>query len=203
MKGARSLLLLMLLGSLGIGATLWLQYAATPRIEAEQRALQARKLLDVLPVGSYDNQPLDQPLPLADGQLSNSRLLDGYLATRNGRPSAVLLRSQVTGYAGPIELLIAIDSQGRLLGSKTLRQDETPGLGAHIASWPNAWLQGFSGKSRNDPGDSAWALKKDNGQFDQIAGATITSRAVISALHDALRYFDEHRGQLLPGTPHE
>ena len=100
-------------------------------------------------------------------------------------------------------LLIAIDSHGRLQGSKTLKQDETPGLGGRIAEQPNAWLQGFSGKSRTSPDDAAWALKKDNGQFDQIAGATITSRAVISALHDALRYFDEHRQQLLSGAADE
>lgn len=203
MKRTRSLFLLVLLGVLGVGTTLWLQYAGAPRIAAEQRALQARKLLDLLPAASYDNQPLDQPLPLSDVQLDSSRLLDGYLATHAGKPSAVLLRSRVSGYAGPIELLIAIDSHGRLLGSKTLKQDETPGLGGRIAEQPNGWLQGFSGKSRTSPDDAAWALKKDNGQFDQIAGATITSRAVISALHDALRYFDEHRQQLLPGAAHE
>lgn len=203
MKKSGGLLLLALLGFVGVAATLWLHGVAAPRIAAEQRALQARKLLDLLPVARYDNQPLEQPLPLEDVQLDNSRLLQGYLATLQGHPSAVLLRSQVSGYAGPIELLIAIDSQGRLLGSKTLRQDETPGLGARIADQPNPWLQGFSGKSRSDPGDAAWALKKDSGQFDQIAGATITSRAVISALHDALRYFDEHRQQLLPEAAHE
>ncbi|AZC20383.1 RnfABCDGE type electron transport complex subunit G [Pseudomonas sp. CMR5c] len=203
MTTPRSLLLLAALGILGIGATLWLQHASAPRIEAEQRALQARKLLDLLPTDSYDNQPLDRPVPLPATQLANSRLLEGYLATRNGLPSALLLRSQVTGYAGPIELLIAIDNQGRLLGSKALRQEETPGLGSHIGDQPNPWLTGFSGKSRNDPGDAGWALKKDQGQFDQIAGATITSRAVISALHDALRYFDEHRATLLEGADHE
>ena len=203
MKRTRGLLLLVLLGVLGVGATLWLQYAGAPRIAAEQRALQARKLLDLLPAASYDNQPLEQPLPLRDVQLDNSRLLDGYLATRAGQPSAVLLRTRVNGYAGPIELLIAIDNHGRLQGSKTLKQDETPGLGGRIAEQPNAWLQGFSGKSRTSPDDAAWALKKDNGQFDQIDGATITSRAVISALHDALRYFDEHRQQLLSGAADE
>lgn len=202
MKTWRSLLLLVMLGILGIAGTLWLQHTTAPRIEAEQRSLQARKLLDLLPSGSYDNQPLDQPLPLTEVQLDNSLLLEGYLATRNGQPSALLLRSRTTGYAGPIELLIAIDSQGRLLGSKTLKQDETPGLGGLIAEHPNPWLAGFTGKSRSDPDDSAWALKKDHGQFDQIAGATITSRAVISALHDALRYFDEHRQSLLPQVPH-
>lgn len=203
MKSTRGLFLLVLLGLLGAGSTLWLQDAGAPRIAAEQRALQARKLLDLLPTASYDNQPLDQPLPLSNVQLDNSRLLEGYLATREGQPSAVLLRSRVSGYAGPIELLIAIDSHGRLLGSKPLKQEETPGLGGRIAEQPNTWLLGFSGKSRTAPDDTAWALKKDKGQFDQIAGATITSRAVIGALHDALRYFDEHRQQLLPGAVHE
>ncbi|MNF78749.1 Electron transport complex protein RnfG [compost metagenome] len=112
----------------------------------------------------------------------------------------MLLRSQALGYAGTIDLLIAIDLDGRLLGVKTLKQTETPGLGARIADWPNAWLGAFSGKSRTDPGDNGWALKKDQGHFDQIAGATITSRAVINATHDALRYFDEHRHSLL-GSP--
>jgi electron transport complex protein RnfG len=55
----------------------------------------------------------------------------------------------------------------------------------------------FSGKTIGDPPDAGWALKKDQGQFDQMAGATITSRAAINAIHDALRYFDQHRAQLL------
>ncbi|MBK5536762.1 RnfABCDGE type electron transport complex subunit G [Pseudomonas sp. TH05] len=198
-----SVLMLVLLAGAGIAVSYFAQQAASPRIAAEQRASQARELLDLLPVGSYDNQPLDQPLPLQHLVLSNSTLLGGYRASRAGQPSAVLLRSQVTGYAGPIELLIAIDANGRLLGSKSLKQGETPGLGGRIAEQPNGWLQGFAGKSRNNPDDNAWALKKDQGQFDQMAGATITSRAVINALHDALRYFDEHRDQLLTGAANE
>lgn len=198
-----SVLMLVLLAGAGIAVSYFAQQVASPRIAAEQRASQARELLDLLPVGSYDNQPLDQPLPLQHLVLSNSTLLGGYRASRAGQPSAVLLRSQVTGYAGPIELLIAIDANGRLLGSKSLKQGETPGLGGRIAEQPNGWLQGFAGKSRNNPDDNAWALKKDQGQFDQMAGATITSRAVINALHDALRYFDEHRDQLLTGAANE
>jgi electron transport complex protein RnfG len=135
--------------------------------------------------------------------LTNSTLITGYRATKASQPCAVLLRSQTLGYAGTIDLLIAIDVNGRLVGVKTLKQSETPGLGARIADWPNAWLQVFSGKSRSEPGDSGWALRKDQGQFDQIAGATITSRAVINALHDALRYFDEHRQHLLGSSSHE
>lgn len=203
MSRASSLITLALLAALGIGLTWIAQHSSAPRVAAEQRLIDSRNLLDLLPPDSYDNQPLEQPLTLDNTTLGNSTLLAGYRATKTGQACAVLLRSQTLGYAGTIELLIAIDLNGRLIGVKTLKQSETPGLGARIAEWPNAWLQLFSGKSRTDPEDKGWALKKDQGQFDQIAGATITSRAVINATHDALRYFDEHRQQLLGSPAHE
>jgi electron transport complex protein RnfG len=203
MNRMSSAVIVLLLTGAGIGATYWVQQSSAPRIAAEQRLIDSRNLLDMLPSGSYDNQPLDHPISLQNSELANSKLLMGYRATKAGHSSAVLLHSQTQGYAGNIELLIAIDANGKLLGVKTLKQSETPGLGARIAEWPNNWLQIFSGKSRTDPVDTGWALKKDHGQFDQIAGATITSRAVISAIHDALRYFDEHSQQLLGSTSDE
>lgn len=203
MNRAMSVATLVLLAGLGIGATYVVQNLSAARIATEQRLIDSRTLLDMLPPGSYDNQPLEQPLALENLALTNSTLLTGYLATKGGRPNAVLLRSQTLGYAGAIELLIAIDANGKLLGVKTLKQTETPGLGGRLADWPNTWLQLFTGKSRTEPADNGWALKKDQGQFDQMAGATITSRAVINAIHDALRYFDEHRQQLVGSSSHE
>jgi electron transport complex protein RnfG len=203
MNRASSVAIVLVLAGSGLGATWLVQHASAPRIAAEQRLIDSRKLLDLLAPQSYDNQPLEQTLPLQSTALGNSTLLGGYLATRAGQPAAVLLRSRTTGYEGSIVLLIAIDVDGKLLGVKTLQQSETPGLGAKIADWPNAWLEAFTGKSGHEPGDSGWALKKDQGQFDQIAGATITSRAVINAIHEALRYFDDHRPQLLGIPAHE
>jgi len=203
MSRASSVAILIVLTIVGIGLSYYVQYSSAPRIAAEQRLIDSRNLLDLLPPDSYDNHPLEQPLTLENTELTNSTLIAGYLATKASQPCAVLLRSQTLGYAGTIDLLIAIDINGRLVGVKTLKQSETPGLGARIADWPNAWLQVFSGKSRSEPGDSGWALRKDQGQFDQIAGATITSRAVINALHDALRYFDEHQQRLLGSSSHE
>ena len=197
MSRASSVAILVVMAGLGIGSTYFVQHTSASRIAAQQHLIDSRNLLDLLPPDSYDNQPLEQPLALDVTALTNSTLLGGYLASKSGQPYAVLLRSQTLGYAGAIDLLIAVDANGRLVGVKTLKQSETPGLGARIADWPNAWLQMFSGKSRTDPGDNGWALKKDQGQFDQLAGATITSRATVNAIHDALRYFDEHRTTLL------
>jgi electron transport complex protein RnfG len=203
MNRAISVVTLMLLAGLGIGATYFVQHTSAARIATEQRLIDSRTLLDMLPPGSYDNQPLEQTLALENVPLTNSTLLGGYRVTLAGQPRAVLLRSQTLGYTSTIELLIAIDANGKLLGVKTLKQAETPGLGGRLADWPNAWLHIFTGKSRTDPADNGWALKKDQGQFDQMAGATTTSRAVINAVHDALRYFDEHRQQLVGSNAHE
>src|SRR5471032_18795 len=203
MNRAISVVTLVLLAGLGIGATYLVQHTSAARIATEQRLIDGRTLLDMLPPGSYDNQPLEQPLALENVPLTNSTLLGGYWVTLAGQPRAVLLRSQTLGYTSTIELLIAIDANGKLLGVKTLKQAETPGLGGRLADWPNAWLHIFTGKSRTDPADNGWALKKDQGQFDQMAGATTTSRAVINTVHDALRYFDEHRQQLVGSNAHE
>ncbi len=197
MNRTANIAIVLVLTIIGVSVTYLLQRANAPQITAEQRRLDNRKLLDVLPADTYDNQPLEQPLSLVDSALAHSRLIGAYRATKAGQPVALLLRSEAQGYAGSLELLIAIDTGGKLIGVKTLRQNETPALGGHLGDWPNAWLQAFTGKSREDPTDNGWALKKDQGQFDQMAGATITSRATINAIHDALRYFDEHRAALL------
>lgn len=197
MNRATQVVTLGLLALVGISATYVVQRINAQQISAQQRLLDSRKLLDVLPAEAYDNQPLAQPLALVDPALAHSTLTGGYRATKTGQTVAILLRSETQGYAGPLELLIAIDANGKLLGVKTLRQSETPSLGGPIGDWPNSWLQMFSGKTIGDLPDAGWALKKDQGQFDQMAGATITSRAAINAIHDALRYFDQHRAQLL------
>ena len=186
-------MIVLLVAISGIAATYLLARASAPQIAAAQHLLDSRKWLDMLAPESYDNQPLQQPLSLIDTRLAHSQLSAGYRATLNGKPAAILLRSQTQGYVGAIGLLIVIEPNGRLLAVKTLEQRETPALGGHLADWPNPWLQAFAGKSS----DAGWALKKDQGQFDQIAGATITSRAVLRAVHDALRYFDAHRAALL------
>lgn len=180
----------------------WHHLGASRISEAEQQ-LKARTWLSILPSERYDNQPLQQPITLLAPVLAHSTLLGGYRATLHGQPSAVVLHSQAQGYAGPLHLLIAIDRDGRLMATQVLQQRETPGLGGQLVEPGNTWLQHFVGRSRSDTPDSAWALKRDNGQFDQLAGASVTSRAVIQAVHDALRYFDEHAPYLLTGTAHE
>ena len=192
MKPTKGLLLTLFIAAGGITLILALQHLTADSAAQQSQALERQALLDLLPANRYDNQPLDQPLAIDPQPLTNSQLHGGYLATLSGQPSAVLLGVQASGYGGPIELLIAIDRNGKLVGIKTLEQSETPSLGGHISEPGNAWLAAFQGHSRSDTQD-----------FDQMAGATLTSRAVINAVHDALRYFDEHRSLLLEQHAHD
>ncbi|MBC3421642.1 MULTISPECIES: RnfABCDGE type electron transport complex subunit G [unclassified Pseudomonas] len=195
----RDLLLLALVTTLAVAATLaWRQWTAAPIADAA-RELQEQQWLAVLPPQRYDNAPLQAPLPIASAQLQHSQLLGGYRATLAGTTSAIVLRSQIQGYAGPIMLSIAIDPNGRLIATRVLMQEESPGLGGQLGDPASHWLEQFDrqGAAAN------WALKRDKGDFDQLAGATVTSRAVMAALQDALRYFDAQRSSLLEHTSDE
>lgn len=175
-----------------------LQHLAAPAVEQQRQAAAERQLLDLLPAGSYDNQPLQEPIALlAGGPLGNAGTEPGYLARLDGKPSAILLPVTARGYEGPIRLLVAIAPDGRLIASKVLEQRETPGLADLNAAERRAWLQGFSAMHVDDN----WQLQADGGQIDQISGATITSRSVRDALLAALRFYASERERLLGAQP--
>nr|WP_225778987.1 RnfABCDGE type electron transport complex subunit G [Pseudomonas sp. Marseille-Q3773] len=196
---ARDAGLLLLVAALAVSVTLAWRHWTSPAIVDAAKQLQSRERLAVLPDGSYDNQPLDHPLPTPAAQRPTSRILAAYRAELAGTPVAIIVVTQTQGYAGPIVLSIAIATDGRLIGSQVVEQQESPGLGARLGDPRVNWLQQFA----NRHSGNHWALRRDHGDFDQLSGATVTSRAVISALQEALSYFDEQRSVLLEGTPHE
>ena len=49
-------------------------------------------------------------------------------------------------------------------------------------------ISGFDERSLDNPGAAGWKVRRDGGEFDQFTGATITPRAVVEAVHLALRY---------------
>ncbi len=179
-------------------AVVGVQHLLGDHIARERQAASERALLDLLAPGSYDNHPTAAPIALADSeQLRLPEPSFGYLATLNGVPVAVLLPTRGEGYEGSIELLLAIAPSGQLLAVKVLSERETPGLADLSNAARSPWLRGFFGRSA---GDADWRMKADGGPFDQMAGATVTSRAVSQAVQQGLRYFDAHKAHLLQGV---
>jgi electron transport complex protein RnfG len=73
---------------------------------------------------------------------------------------------------------------------------ETAGLGDAIDAAKSDWVQRFNGKSLTAPALERWAVEQDDGDFDSITGATVTSRAVVNAVKNTLLYFQQHRAEL-------
>lgn len=181
-----------------VGAVTLLQQGTAERIQAAERAAQVRALGEILPAGSYDNHLLDDSVLVQDRLLGNRSPLPAYVAIKDGRPTAVILQAIAPdGYSGAIHLLVGIHADGRVAGVRVIGHRETPGLGDKIELVKSPWIRSFEGKSLTNPEADGWAVKKDRGEFDQFAGATITPRAVVGAVHRALQYFDAHKAELL------
>lgn len=189
-----------------VGLVALTQLGTAQRIAEAERAARNRALSELLPAGSYDNHLQDAVRVLRDPLLGSEGDNPAYLASLGGQPTAVILQvSAPDGYSGSILLLVGIQANGQLAGVRVIRHKETPGLGDKIELAKSPWVRAFDGKSLAQPDESGWAVKKDGGEFDQFAGATITPRAVVKAVHHALQYFDAHRAELLMPleNPHE
>ncbi|MDR3352158.1 MAG: electron transport complex subunit RsxG [Zoogloeaceae bacterium] len=187
----------LLLGCVALLASASLALAASATREAIREA-EARDLRDslaqVLPAGYADNDLLADSAQVETGR---GAPLTIYRAKRDGVTCGAVFRVYGKGYGGEIVILMAVDQEGVLLGARVLKHTETPGLGDKIEAAKSDWIGEFSGKSL---ATARWAVKKDGGDFDQFAGATITPRAVVNAVHTGLETFRQHQSAIL-GRP--
>jgi len=102
----------------------------------------------------------------------------------------------VNGYNGKIHLLAGINRDGTLSGVRISSHNETPGLGDFVEIEKSDWVTGFAGKSLQNPEPGGWAVKRDDGVFDQFTGATITPQAVVEALKLALEFYQANTESL-------
>ncbi len=176
----------------------WTDDVTHERIADNELAQRLAALRAVLPATGYDNQPhLDAVYVTSPELLGDSKPLPVYRARRNGEPvAAVLTAIAPNGYSGAIHLLVGIGTDASVIAVRVTAHTETPGLGDRIEASKSDWINGFSGMQTTDPLASAWVLDKDGGDFDHVTGATVTSHAVVSAVRNAVIYFDAHRQDL-------
>jgi electron transport complex protein RnfG len=185
-------------------ALLALTYDRTHDSIARSEENEKLKLItQIAPVSTYDNDIMKDTVQLAaDELLGNDDKTVAYIGRLNGQPSIVVMQIVAPdGYGGAIHLIIAIHHDGRIAGVRVVSDKETPGLGDYIEIAKNKWITLFSGTSLENHKGSDWQVKKDGGTFDYMAGATITPRAVIKAVHKALQYFALHREALFKKNP--
>jgi electron transport complex protein RnfG len=170
------------------------------RIAGNQRLAEARVLLEIAP--HHDNSLLDDVVMVTDARLLGLRAPQpAYIARLQGKAVAVILPTVARdGYGGDIHLIVGINLGGGVTGVRVLSHRETAGLGDWVDRGKSDWVEQFAGKALGAPPAERWAVKKDQGVFDQFTGATTTPRAVIGAVRRALQYFAEQRDRLLSET---
>ena len=173
------------------------------RIDEQNHRARLAALAVVLPPELHENDPLaDEIAVRAPHWLGTNAPQRAWRARRGGAPAALVLEAVAPdGYAGPIRLLIGVDAGGHVLGVRITEHRETPGLGDGIDARKSDWIEAFDGRSLGDPERARWKVRRDGGDFDQFAGATVTPRAVVQALRRVLDYVARHGAELYAAPP--
>nr|MBL8411981.1 electron transport complex subunit RsxG [Dechloromonas sp.] len=177
---------------LASGALAWASNATGAAIAAAEAKDLRDSLSEVLPQGMADNDFLKDTIELDN----KGKTMTIYRARQGGVVKAALFKVAERGYAADIQVLMAVDTDGKTLGVRVLKHAETPGLGDKIEVKKDKWITDFDGKSLGDPAPEKWGVKKDSGVFDQFAGATITPRAVVKAVKGGLEFFAAHKSEI-------
>ena len=177
--------------------------ATQDRIAASERARRAAAFDRVLGTATYDNDLLTDRIEVRDPELlGTDASVPVYRARLAGRPVAAILEAVAPdGYSGSIRLLVGVTPDGRLLGVRVLEHQETPGLGDAIEERRSDWIRSFDGRSLGQPLAARWRVRKDGGDFDELTGATVTPRAVVAAVRNALLFVEREGPALFAPAP--
>lgn len=194
-------LLLGIFAATGAGVVAWVHSSTEARIAENRIEMTRVRIEQVLEGLEYDNDPVADHDTIDDPRLGG-RELPAWFARREGEIVGVVLSVVAPdGYSGNIHLLVGVDAQGNVLGVRVTQHRETPGLGDDIEADRSDWIHGFRSRSLGDPPIESWRVRRDGGVFDQFTGATVTPRAVVRAVRNALVYFQENAETLLSTTP--
>jgi len=165
-----------------------LKEATAPVIEEQVLTfVQAPAIESVLV--DHDNNPIkDRRKFDVDG-----RTVTVFPAIKDGALSGVAFETSAKGYGGNIGVMV-----GFLLDTDTLSgigittMKETPGLGSRVAG------HGYTTQFRGHAIESV-NLKKNGGDIEAVAGATISSTGTVNAVRDAIAVFNTLKSQLADG----
>lgn len=100
----------------------------------------------------------------------------------SGAVIAHVIVAQSKGYGGQVPIAVAFGTDGTVTSITTMANDETPGLGTKIAN--DSYIGQYVGLA-------AESITADD--IDLISGATISSKAALSAFNIAVTAYEEVR----------
>lgn len=164
------------------GAVLaWVNGLTEPKIEAEKELKKKNALQESLPAAVEFRT--ESAVLKRLHETVGSEISDLYLGYNDqGEQVGLVLTVESRGYGGPILLMVGIAQNRQVTGVKVLSHSETVGLGANITDDDFLKQEGLVDITLED----TLAVSKDNGEVQAVAGATVSSRAVVRGVNQAL-----------------
>ena len=173
-------------------------YLTKDQIKQQEQAQLLSVLNQVIPHDLHDNELFSSCTLVQAEELGTEKAMPAYIAKINGEPSAIAIEAIAPdGYNGAIKVIVGMKVDGTILGTRVLSHQETPGLGDKIDLRVSDWILSFAGKQVTDSNLDRWRVRKDGGDFDQFTGATITPRAVVKSVKQAVQYVNQNNQALL------
>ncbi|MEZ9365696.1 electron transport complex subunit RsxG [Vibrio sp. 10N.286.49.E11] len=173
-------------------------YLTKDQIKQQEQAQLLSVLNQVIPHDQHDNELFSSCTLVQAEELGTEQAMPAYIAKLNGEPSAIAIEAIAPdGYNGAIKVIVGMKTDGTILGTRVLSHQETPGLGDKIDLRVSDWILSFAGKQVTDSNLDRWKVRKDGGDFDQFTGATITPRAVVRSVKQAVQYVNQNNQALL------
>ena len=153
---------------------------ATNMLTADRIAEQSRAKAEAARISVMSGADSFEELAVPAG----SGVDDCYAASAGGNVIGYTSQVTVKGYGGPIEIIVGVDTNGKVTAISVGGSDfkETAGLGAKVKD--EAFTSQFTGV------EAPIAI---GGNVDAITGATISSKAVTSGVNTAVEYINSVR----------
>ena len=152
------------------------------RILQQDQQAEARSLAAAYQ-GADDFEPVTDEETLKRAQdAAGEPQVQALFKVVGGQDAGWALKMAPRGYGGRIQMVVAMDRSGKVLGVSILSMNETPGLGTQVKE-PD-FLAQFEGWS-------AGTIEADAKNLDAIAGATKSSRGVTKGIVGAAHVFED------------
>ncbi|MFC1883645.1 RnfABCDGE type electron transport complex subunit G [Thermodesulfobacteriota bacterium] len=173
-------------GGSGLSLSLFHEVTKEPRAYQLLKFVQEPSIKAVLEgLENYDNDPIKDRIALPGGKDEKGKdiVMNIFPAKQGDKIVALAYGSSATGYHGIIEVMVGIDTSGKLTGISIMTHTETPGLGAKIVQAD--FTDQFTGLELSDELN----LSSAGGKVDGISGASLSSKGVMAAVRKALELF--------------
>lgn len=131
-------------------------------------------------------------LPGADTFEQSAKVEDCYVGKKGSDVVGYVLTTKASSYGGEIKVMTGIDKDGKVTGVILLSTNDTPGLGL------NAQKDSFRDQYKQKAPEKGFEVVKGggakDGQINAMTGATISSKAVTTAVNEAITEFQKVKG---------